>query len=275
MVHKLIPLNPLFGVEITGLDPNTLSENDAAILRQAWLQHRVVVIRGYGLPEPALISLGRWFGKVENARKKSPLAGHPEIMIISNIRANGRELGSLPDGELYWHYDRIHQRIPNKAGILHAIQVPAHGGETRFADMCGAYDALPADIKRRIEGLTALNTYQYGQTRAEAKQLGGDSPSAVHPVVRRIPETGRKALYVCRLMTDRIMELDETASREILSLLFDHSERPEFVYEHTWRHDDLVIWDNRCVMHARNDFDERQQRLLKRVAVGDDQPPVP
>jgi taurine dioxygenase len=275
MIHKIIPLTPVFGAEISGIDPNDHAGNNAGIIRQAWLKYRVVLIRGYRLSEEALINLGRRFGDVENARKKSPLASHPEIMIISNIREDGRELGSLPDGELYWHYDRIHQRIPNKAGILHAINLPDHGGETRFADMCAAYDALPEEIKRRIDGLTALNTYQYGQTRAEDKQLSEASPSAVHPVVRRIPETGRKALYVCRLMTDRIMELDESESRELLSLLFDHSERPEFVYEHTWRLDDVLIWDNRCVMHARNDFDESQQRLLKRVTVGDDQPPVP
>jgi taurine dioxygenase len=97
----------------------------------------------------------------------------------------------------------------------------------------------------------------------------------VHPVVRTIPETGRKALYVCRLMTDRIMELAEKESRALLAELFDHVERPEFSYEHEWRTGDVLIWDNRCVIHARNDFDKRERRLLKRVTVGDDLKPVP
>lgn len=273
MTYTIRQLSPTLGAEVSGIDLNLLGTGDAEILRQIWLQHHVVLIRQQKLTEDSLVSTGRIFGQIENARRMSPLASRPEIMVISNIRKNGQVLGALPDGELYWHYDRIHQQIPNKAGILHAIEIPGQGGETRFANMCAAYDALTETLKHRISGMTALNTYQYGQTRAEDKTLSDETPAAIHPLVRTIPETGRKALYICRLMTDRVIELEPAASFELLETLFGYSERTEFIYEHQWQPDDVIIWDNRCVMHARNDFDERQRRLLKRVTIADNIPP--
>jgi taurine dioxygenase len=268
------PLSASLGAEVRGLDLRKPGAGDAEALRRAWLQHQVLVVRGQTLGEDELVAFGSGFGRIEKARKLSPLASRPDIMVISNIRRNGEPLGALPDGEMAWHFDRIHQRVPNKAGVLYAVEVPANGGETRFASMCLAYERLPEATKARLAGLTALNTFQYGQTRAQDKRLSEDTPSAVHPVIRTIPETGRKSLYVCRLMTDRIMELSEAESRVLLEELFDHIERPEFAYEHHWRPGDVLIWDNRCVIHARNDFDERERRLLKRVTVGDETAPA-
>jgi len=269
------PLSPALGAEVSGIDLRSIDSRDAEALRQAWLEYHVVVVRGQALTDDQFVAFGACFGRIEKARKSSPLASRQEIMVISNIRENGVALGQLPDGELSWHFDRIHQKMPNKAGVLYAVEIPSRGGETRFASMCLAYERLPEATQARLSGLTALNTYQYGQTQAQKKQLSAETPSAVHPVVRTIPETGRKALYVCRLMTDRIMELYEVQSRALLAELFDHVERSEFTYEHDWRPGDVLIWDNRCVIHARNDFDERERRLLKRVTVGDDVKPIP
>jgi taurine dioxygenase len=268
-------LSPAIGAEVSGIDLRRIGSPDAETLRQTWLDHHVVVVRGQKLTEDELVAFGACFGRIERARKLSPLASRQEIMVISNIRRDGTPLGALPDGEMAWHFDRIHQKVPNKAGVLYAVEIPSRGGETRFASMCRAYETLPEATQARLPGLTALSAYQYGQTQAETKQASEDAPSAVHPVVRTIPETGRKALYVCRLMTDRIIELPEGESRGLLAELFDHVERPEFSYEHEWRTGDVLIWDNRCVIHARNDFDERERRLLKRVTVGDDAKPVP
>jgi taurine dioxygenase len=247
-------LAPALGAEVSGIDLRRIDGDAAEALRRVWLEHQVIVVRGQTLSEDELVAFGACFGRIEKARKLSPLASRQEIMVISNIRENGTALGALPDGELSWHFDRIHQKVPNKAGVLYAVEVPSRGGETRFASMCRAYETLADATKARLAGLTALNTYQYGQTQAEKKQL--------------------KALYVCRLMTDRIVELPEAESRVLLTELFDHVERPEFTYEHEWRPGDVLIWDNRCVSHARNDFDERERRLLKRVTVGDDLEPI-
>ncbi|EDM47914.1 TauD/TfdA dioxygenase family protein [Marinobacter algicola] len=274
MTYQTLPLSPALGAEVRGVDLTHIDDAHAQELNELWLKHHVLVIRDHSVTEDELVEFAQSFGSIENARKMSPLATRPEIMVISNIREGEAALGALPDGELFWHFDRIHQKVPNKAGVLHSIELPSKGGETRFSSMCQAYEALPEETKRKLEGLTALNTYQYGQTNAANKQLTKDSPSAVHPVVRTIPETGKKALYVCRLMTDRILELPEAESEALLAELFDHCERPEFIYEHSWRLGDTLIWDNRCVLHARNDFNENERRLLKRVTVGDTVAPI-
>ena len=262
-------LAPAIGARIEGIDLRQIDAAMAAALRQAWVRHHVLVVPGPQLGEDELVAFGRCFGELEMARAKSKLAGRPEIMVISNIRENGEVLGALPDGELSFHFDRIHQKIPNKAGVLHAIELPSSGGDTCFSNMCAAYDALPTAMKARIDKLIALNTYDYGKTTAEAKQLSADTPSAVHPVVRIIPETGRKSLYVCRLMTDRIIGLEASEGQAILDELFDHVEKPEFSYAHRWTLGDTLIWDNRCTIHARTDFPFGERRLMKRVTVGD------
>lgn len=275
MTLRYTKLSRTLGAEVHDLDLASASPEELKALYDLWIQYHVLVLRDQPLDESQLIEFGRNFGTIEKARKRSALADHEEIMVISNIRADGEPQGALPDGELYWHFDRIHQQVPNKAGVLHAIEVPSQGGDTRFADMSAAYEALPETLKQKINGLRALNTYQYGQTQAENKQLADDSPRAMHPLVRIIPETGKPALYVCRLMTDCIEGLPESESQALLEELFDHCERPEFTFDHQWQTADTLIWDNRCVMHARTDFPADQRRLLKRVTVGDTVAPVP
>jgi taurine dioxygenase len=270
----LTPLGSALGAEVSGVDVDNIRPEDAEALYAGWLKYHVLVLHGPVITEDQLVRFSQCFGTIEKARRQSVLASRPEIMAISNIRENGEVLGSLPDGELTFHFDRIHQKIPNKAGVLHAVEIPDAGGDTWFSNMCMAYDTLPENTKKRLAGLTALNTYEYGQTHAENKKLSEAAPTAVHPVVRTNPETGRKSLYVCRLMTDRINELPPAESRALLDELCDHAENPLFVYAHHWRPGDILIWDNRCTIHARTDFDGSQRRLLKRVTVGDDTPPV-
>jgi taurine dioxygenase len=274
MAITLSPLTDAIGAEVKGLDVGNIGKEDAKAVYEAWLKHHVLVVRGPIVSEEALIEFGKCFGPLENARLRSPLAIRPEIMVISNIRENGQTVGSLPDGELNFHFDRIHQKVPNKAGVLQAIEIPDAGGDTMFSSMSRAYDTLPEKMKKRLEGLSALNTYEYGTTDAGKKQLSDSAQTAVHPVVRTIPETGRKALYICRLMTDRIIGMPEDESRALLDELCDHVEKPEFTYSHRWTPGDILIWDNRCTIHARSDFDAGQRRLLKRVTVGDTTPPI-
>lgn len=264
------PLDAPLGAEIGGFDIEAIEPAVAEEIRQAWYRHQLLIVRNDEiLSDDDLIRFGGCFGPIENARIRSPLASRPEIMVISNIRRGGAVLGSLPDGELSFHYDRMHQARPNKAGILHAIEIPSHGGDTCFGNMYAAYEELSAATKRRLEGLSAVNTYEYGTTTPSTKHLSDTAPTAVHPMVRLVPETRRKALYVSRLMTDRIIGLPEQQSRALLDELSDHCEQPRFIYRHKWRVGDLVVWDNRCVTHARTDFSRRERRLLKRVTVGD------
>lgn len=275
MALTFTPLGEALGARVTGLDAANITPEQGKALYENWLKYHVLVVPGPIISEEQLINFGKCFGHLENARKASSLARHAEIMVISNIRENGETVGSLPDGELSFHFDRLHQKVPNKAGVLHAMEIPTEGGDTWFANMCLAYDTLPDATKKRLEGLTALNTYEYGQTHSANKKLDEAAPTAIHPVVRTIPETGRKALFICRLMTDKILELPESESRALLDELCDHMENQRFVYAHQWTPGDILIWDNRCTIHARTDFDGGQRRLLKRVTVGDNTPPLP
>jgi taurine dioxygenase len=274
MSLQFIPLGPALGAEVRGLDARHITPAQADALVQGWLVHHVLVLRGQPMDEAQQIDFSACFGPIEMARRQSPLATRPEIMVISNIRENGQPMGALPDGELSFHFDRIHQKVPNKAGVLHALEIPSSGGETMFSNMCMAYDTLPEATRRRIEGLTALNTYEYGQTHTQNKTIDAGTPTAVHPVARTLPDSGRRALFVCRLMTDRINGLPEAESRALLDELCEHAESERFRYEHAWQVGDTLIWDNRCTIHARKDFDGTQRRLMKRVTVGDTAAPI-
>ena len=270
MAFSIRPLSSAIGAEAVGFDPRNFTDADRDALQQAWYQHLVMLIRcPKALSDDEFVAFMSRMGQIENARKLSPLSTRQEVMIISNIRENGQLVGALPDGELSFHFDRVHQKKPTRATVLHAIEIPDKGGETCFANMYSAYDALPDAVKKKIDGRQALNTYEYGATSADVKKLDEDAPTAIHPVVRTIPETGRKSLFVSRLMTDKIIGLPENESRELLNLINDHCEQPQFIYRHQWQVGDILMWDNRCATHARMDFDSSQRRLMKRIALAD------
>ena len=159
------------------------------------------------------------------------------------------------------------------ASMLYALEVPRAGGNTLFANGYKAYETLPDEIKRRIDGRNALNAYDYDTAAMKrGTRIAEGVPSHVHPVVRTHPATRRKALYVNRLMTVRIEGLPAQESDELLDLLFDHQERREFIYEHAWRPGDLLMWDNRCALHARTDFSPSERRLMRRVTILGEKP---
>ena len=210
-------------------------------------------------------------GKVLHQHKgRSSLPG---VMYISNIREDGKLIGALPDGEMFFHSDQCYVERPGMATMLYALEVPSRGGDTLFANMYTAYETLPQRIRDRIDGKLALNVYDYDNnatTRGSEPREG--VPSYAHPVVRTHPVTGRKALYVNRLMTHHIVGMDRAESDALLDEIFDHQERPEFIYEHVWTPGDLLIWDNRCTLHARSNFDASERRLMRRVAILGDKP---
>ena len=270
MAFTIRPLSSAIGAEAVGFDPRNFTDADRDALQQAWYQHLVMLVRATPvLSDDEFVAFMSRMGQIENARKLSPLSSRIEVMIISNIRQNGQLVGALPDGELSFHFDRVHQKKPTRATVLHAIEIPDKGGDTCFANMYAAYETLPAKIKEKIDGRLALNTYEYGATSANVKKIDEDAPTAIHPVVRTIPETGRKSLFVSRLMTDKIIGMPPDESRELLNLISDHCERPEFIYQHQWKVGDILMWDNRCSTHARMDFDSSQRRLMKRIALAD------
>jgi len=268
------PLSSALGAEILGIDlHDDIDARVFAQIRDAWHQNLVIVLRGQNMSEEDQVRFAEKFGPPAVIHTKQFVRNHPAVMLISNIREDGKPIGALPDGEMHFHTDQCHQERPAMASMLYALEVPRAGGNTLFANGYTAYETLPPEIKRRIDGRKALNAYDY-ETAATKRgtRLSQSAPSYAHPVVRTHPPTGRKALYVNRLMTVRIEGLPAQESEDLLAMLFDHQERREFIYEHVWRVGDLVIWDNRCTLHARTDFSPDERRLMRRVTIRGEKP---
>jgi taurine dioxygenase len=176
---------------------------------------------------------------------------------------------------MYFHSDMCYVERPSMATMLYAMEIPSSGGNTLFANMYKAFDALPEAMKQRLAGLKAVNSYEPGtaapmaamRTRA---QVSPSARSYTQPLVCTHPVTGKKALYLNRLMTEYIVGMPREESNTLLESLFDHQEQRQFIYEHRWTRGDLVIWDNRCILHARGDFNASELRKLRRVTVKGD-----
>ncbi len=280
MAIEVVPLTPNIGAEIRGVDlRQALDQETIDAIRRAWLDHVVILIRDQHLHKDDQIRFSGQFGDIgELARpKKFRTSGHDDMpdgmMLISNVRENGEPIGALPDGEMMFHHDMMHAEIPHAATLLYAVEIPSHGGNTLFASGYAAYDTLPEEVRAPLEGRKAFHHYNYGSVQ---KGDGKGTPAfsdSVHPVFRTHSETGRKAIYVNRLMTEGIVDMPGDESGALLQRLFDHAERPEFIYEHVWRVGDLLMWDNRCSMHARTDFPAGERRLLWRTTIASDERP--
>jgi taurine dioxygenase len=271
---RIRPLAPALGAEIVGVDlRDNLDDATFAQILDAWHRHLVILLRDQTLSEEDEVRFAERFGPPAMIHTPQFVRGHPAVMLISNIREDGKPIGALPDGEMHFHTDQCHQERPAMASMLYAIEVPRTGGNTLFANCYMAYDTLPEAVKRRIAGLRALNAYDYDNAATiRGTTVSEDAPSCVHPVVRTHPATGRKALYVNRLMTQRIEGLPPQESDELLGFLFDHQEQPQFIFEHVWRPGDLLMWDNRCTLHARTDFSANERRLMRRVTILGEKP---
>lgn len=270
----VVPLSKHIGAEIRGIDLRAALDADTVRhIRQAWLDHVVLLFRNQSFSQEDLLRVTGYFGELAPLTRpvkffpKGYARLLPNIMMISNIRENGETIGALPDGEMHFHHDQIHSEVPHNGTLLYSLEVPSYGGDTLFASGYAAYDTLDPAIKSQLAGRRAFHHYNYGSTvRGDSRGVEAFS-QAVHPVFRTHDETGRKAIYVNRLMTMRIEDLPEAESDALLRALFDHSEKPEFIYRHVWQVGDLIVWDNRCSMHARDDFPSDQRRLMLRTTV--------
>ena len=268
------PLSASIGAEIVGLDlSQPMSDALFAKVLDTWHQNLVILFRDQQLREDDQVRFGALFGPPAVSHTKRFTTKNPAVMLISNIRENGQLIGALPDGEMHFHSDQCHQERPAMASMLYALEVPSKGGNTLFANAYKAYETLPESIKTRIEGRKALNAYDYQAAATHrGTRLREGIPSCWHPAVRTHPATGKKALYVNRLMTIAIEGMSEEESDRLLGMLFDHQEQPQFVYEHVWRPHDLLLWDNRCALHARTDFSAAERRLLRRLTILGEKP---
>lgn len=277
---KIEPLNGCFGAQISGIrlaDAQRDAELMAAI-EAAYLEHHVVAIRGQELDVNDVVAVSRCFGPLEpHVLQRFHHPQTPLVLVLSNrVDAQGRALG-LKDAGSFWHSDVSFKPRPAKATLLYAIEVPEEGGDTLFCDMMAAYGALPDALKRTLETATAVHDYANRdrvahrtgtQPRLDSENLRHVPPVA-HPVVRRHPVTGRKALYVNPTYTVRIEGMEASRSESLLAELFDHCLQDRFQMRYRWRPKDVVIWDNAAVMHSATtqSLDSSKHRTLWRTII--------
>jgi taurine dioxygenase len=270
------------GAEITGLDlSRPLPQRDFQRIHRAHLDHHLLVFRDQRITPQQQIDFSRRFGPLQiHVLRNFQLAGHPEVLVISNIIEDGKPVG-LGDAGHFWHSDLSYKETPSLGSMLHAQELPAEGGDTLFANMHLAWDTLPAALRKVVQGARAEHSYltQYEELRRRSPfrpaltqaQIDEVKP-VVHPVVRTHPETGRKALFVSEHFTTRIVGFPEDESRALLAELFAHSTQPEHVYRHQWRPHDMVFWDNRSLMHLAGGTPEHLRRKLYRTTIEGDTP---
>ena len=277
---EVIPTGSGCGAEIKGIDlRKPLSEELAQYIYNAWLEHLVVFFRGQNLEEKDHLRFTEYFGSAGDYMRPSSLRNdimkdrHNAVMFVSNIRENGQPIGALPDGEMMFHTDTAYDTKIHKATTLYAIEIPSDGGETIFSNQYAVYKALPEKLKQELKIRQAYTAYEFGTTvKNKAEYNDPEMRSANHPVFRTHEETGKKSVFVNELMTEKIIGLSDGKSSAYLDQIFAMQRETGFCYEHRWQVGDLVIWDNRCSLHARRDFPRNQRRLLRRITVQGDRP---
>jgi len=272
-------LDSALGAEIAGVDVSKpLPPADIGAIEAAWRERLVVVFHGQSLSDPQLIAFSRNFGELDppgpNPQGAPYLKEHPELNVVSNVIENGKPIGGLGDGEAVWHADMTYVDVPPKAAMLHALEVPPPeaGGNTYFANMFAAYETLPADLKKTIEGKVAVHDASRnsaGMLRKGYKEITDvrETVGAHHPLVRTDRKTGRKALFLGRRPNAYVLGLSVADSDALLDALWAHATQPRFAMCHEWKVGDLLMWNNLSVLHRRDPFDPKTRRVMHRSQI--------
>ena len=271
------PVSDAVGAEISGVDIADCSDEAFESIRDAWHRFSAILIREQRLSDDDLIRFSRRFGKLDHApimeNGQTAVDGKPEIYVISNaVGSDGKPIGSLGAGEAVWHTDMSYLPRPPDASLLYALQVPSAGGDTWLAGMNAACDCLPGDLMAAVRGRSIKHdgTYNSGGYKRQGVRTDNDPRTCEgrsHPIICEHPETGVPTLYLGRRRNAFIEGLDLQESETLLDRLWAHATRPEFAYRHKWAVGDLLMWDNRCTLHRRDEFDASQTRIMHRTQV--------
>jgi taurine dioxygenase len=256
-----------------------LADGTVAALRRALAENSILLFRGQDLTPAQHLAASRRFGTFEpHVANQFHLPGHPDIFVVSNIVENGRHIGAH-GGARHWHSDYSYRERPALGSLFHCVECPPEGGETQFAGMFAAYDALDDGLKARLAGLRAVHDYVYywenytphrGPLSAEQKAKLRPTP---HPLVIAHPETGRPSLYLAHNVISHVEGMDPDEGLALIEEVVALATRPQFVYTHRWREGDLVFWDNRSSMHRVLPFDEsRHRRRMHRTTLTGSRP---
>lgn len=272
---EIVKLHPALGAEIRDVDlSKPVDEATRQAIAKAFDDHIVLVVRNQKLDEAAQLAVGEIFGKVAIRRRppgRDPGGNYdtPFMFVTNIVQPDGKSLGAFGDGEMWFHHDTSYYPEPHRATLLYSMKLPTWGGNTCFSNMYRAYDNIPRTLRDRLEGRKVLQIHEY--KRRERLNLDEiDFSKTRHfeqPIFITHPATGKKALYISRLMSARIEGLSKAESEDALEQLFEISEDPAIVFEHEWGIGDMVIWDNWCSIHARKDFPRDQERLMRRLTI--------
>jgi len=270
------------GADITGVDlMQPLTDTVFKTIEAAWHQHLVLRFRRQRLDDPGLLAFARRFGDLDqapiHAMADADHDPYPEITVMSNIKVDGKPIGNLGHYEAEWHTDMSYNEKPPIGSLLYSLEVPPAGGDTGFSNMYLAFETLPAELKRAISDKSCRHDSSrnsVGDLRKGFKDVTDprEAPGAVHPIVRTHPATRRSALFLGRRRNAYINGLPLAESEDLLNRLWAHAGKPEFAWYQKWSVGDLIMWDNRCVMHRRDAFDPASRRLMHRTQIKGDKP---
>ena len=278
MRYRIAPLSPHTGAEIRGLDlRRPVDAETRAALNREFVARSVLVFREQRLAPAEFLAAAQLFGEVfQQHNPRFSLAECPLVHYVSNE-------DFYPDGRRYipgegYHTDHSNAQEPPKATLLHAVRLPRSGGDTQYVNMHLAYETLPQMLKERIAELKALHVYQSSHSARKVYELPDGAKDKVpdgvlHPIVRTHPESGRKALYINPIRIEAVEGMVEAAALQLLGDLLDHATQPQFEYRHRWQPGDLVMWDDRSLLHKANpDYDMNESRYLYRLMLKGDRP---
>ena len=275
---QITPINPTFVADVSDVDLRNITEDEFAQIYQAWLEFGVLRLRKQSVNEDELQVFSARFGPLEeipmgrlpeSARKKIK---NRYVTQLSNIIEDGKPIGGLGNAEAAWHSDMTYVENTPPASVLLAVEIPEQGGDTYFADQYAALEAIPDELRHRVEDFTIKHDAAHtsvGRLRPgfEAFEDPREAPGAVHPIVLTHNETGKRALYLGRREWAYVPGLSLEDSEALLDELWSYAALEENVWRQQWQSDDLIIWDNRRVLHRRDDFDQNARRLMKRCQV--------
>ena len=280
----ITPLTEHAGAEKSGIDISQKQDDTTVgVLNEAFNTYVALVFRNQSITQNQQTGFAQNFGALGLRRNapKAIRAGEGKfsthVMLVTNIAEEaGTKEGSYGDGEMWFHADSCYYEKPNRATFLYSVELPTHGGNTRMNSMYAGYDNVPIALKEKLEGRRVLQIHD--QKRRERLDLDKIKVAELRhhwqPIFITHSKTGKRALYVNRLMTAKIEGLEREESDDILEQLFEIAEDPKYFYEHEWMIGDLIMWDNYASIHARTDFPRDQKRLLRRCTVSGDGPLV-
>jgi taurine dioxygenase len=276
---RIRPLMQNFGAEILDLDLVSAEDATLEAVVEAFDLHGAVMLRGQSMEPKDLLRLIARFGEPDgHTLQQYTLQGYPNIYVLSNKIVDGKPIGAHNDG-VGWHTDHSYKKYPVKCTMLYAVEVPAEGSDTLLADLCAAYDALPAERRAQLDRMVVHHSYQYFMATREygrmtlSPELRAANPDVFHPLVRVHPANGRRALWASTGTVKGIVGMPNPDGLKLMEELVDFITQERFIYRHKWQVGDILVWDNRCTLHTGTLYDDTKYiRLMHRLWAKGDTP---